>query len=230
MIATPPCQGMSVANHKKTDTEIVRNSLVVESIKIIKAIRPNFFVFENVPAFMKTICTDIDGVDKPIAEAIRNNLGAEYSYTYKIINFKNYGACSSRTRTVVIGVSKDYADEVIQSLSATNIANLLLPPRPSRSIRYCRTRRAPPASNRSDTTRKVKRCTLCSVPPARCTVTPGSRRRRGIASSMIRPWAGTLTGRSRASTATFAFADCSIIIRTSVLTCQAIGQTGAGWG
>ena len=61
---------------------------------------------------MKTICTDIDGVDKPIAEAIRNNLGAEYSYTYKIINFKNYGACSSRTRTVVIGVSKDYADEV----------------------------------------------------------------------------------------------------------------------
>lgn len=37
---------------------------------------------------MKTICTDIDGVDKPIAEAIRNNLGAEYSYTYRIINFK----------------------------------------------------------------------------------------------------------------------------------------------
>jgi DNA (cytosine-5)-methyltransferase 1 len=61
---------------------------------------------------MKTICTDIDGVDKPIAEAIRNNLGADYSYTYRIINFKNYGACSSRTRTVVIGVSKDYADEV----------------------------------------------------------------------------------------------------------------------
>ena len=112
VIATPPCQGMSVANHKKSDTEIVRNSLVVESIKIIKAIHPKFFVFENVAAFMKTICTDIDGVDKPIAEAIRNNLGPEYSYTSRIINFKNYGACSSRTRTVVIGVSKEYADEV----------------------------------------------------------------------------------------------------------------------
>ena len=112
VIATPPCQGMSVANHKKTSTEIIRNSLVVESIKIIKAIHPNFFIFENVPAFMRTICTDIDGVDKPIAEAIRNNLGAEYSYTYRIINFKNYGACSSRTRTVVIGVSKEFADEV----------------------------------------------------------------------------------------------------------------------
>lgn len=112
IIATPPCQGMSVANHKKSDTEIIRNSLVVESIKIIKAIHPKFFVFENVPAFMKTICTDIDGVDKPIAESIRNNLGPEYSYISRIINFKNYGACSSRTRTVVIGVSKEYADEV----------------------------------------------------------------------------------------------------------------------
>lgn len=112
VIATPPCQGMSVANHKKNSTEIVRNSLVIESIKIIKKINPRFFIFENVPAFMKTICTDIDGTDKPIAEAIEKNLGAEYSYISRIINFKNYGACSSRQRTVVIGVSKDYADEV----------------------------------------------------------------------------------------------------------------------
>lgn len=112
VIATPPCQGMSVANHKKSSTEIIRNSLVVESIKIIKQINPRFFLFENVPAFMKTICTDIDGTDKTIAEAIDHNLGAEYSYISRVINFKNYGACSSRQRTVVIGVSKDYSDEV----------------------------------------------------------------------------------------------------------------------
>lgn len=112
VIATPPCQGMSVANHKKKDTEIVRNSLVIESIKIINHIKPRFFVFENVPAFMKTICTDTDGVDKPISEAIERNLGADYSYAYRIINFKNYGACSSRQRTIVIGVSNDYADMV----------------------------------------------------------------------------------------------------------------------
>ena len=112
VIATPPCQGMSVANHKKSETEIVRNSLVIESIKVIKQINPRFFIFENVPAFMKTICTDIDGEHKSIAAAIENNLGQAYSYTSRVINFKNYGACSSRQRTVVIGVSKDYADEV----------------------------------------------------------------------------------------------------------------------
>lgn len=112
VIATPPCQGMSVANHKKKEQEIIRNSLVVESIKIIKKVRPRFFVLENVPAFMKTICTDIDGVNKPISEAIQNNLGGFYSYIAQLINFKNYGACSSRQRTVVIGVANDYADEV----------------------------------------------------------------------------------------------------------------------
>lgn len=107
VIATPPCQGMSVANHKKTDNEIVRNSLVVESIKIINEIKPRFFVFENVPLFLKTICTDVDKVDKPIADAIEKNLGCDYKYVGEVINFKNYGSNSSRKRTLVIGVRKD---------------------------------------------------------------------------------------------------------------------------
>ena len=112
LIATPPCQGMSVANHKKTDTEIVRNSLVVESVKLIRELKPKVFIFENVPAFMKTICTDLDMQDKPISEAIQVNLGAEYSYASRVINFKDYGACSSRSRTVVIGVRSDLADDI----------------------------------------------------------------------------------------------------------------------
>lgn len=112
VIATPPCQGMSVANHKKTDTEIIRNSLVIESIKIIKEITPLIFIFENVPAFMDTVCTDIDGKDKAISEAIYSNLSPNYLYISKVINFKNYGACSSRSRTIVIGVRKDACDEI----------------------------------------------------------------------------------------------------------------------
>lgn len=130
LIATPPCQGMSVANHKKTDTEIVRNSLVVESIKIIKEIRPKFFIFENVPAFMKTICTDVDGIDRPISEAVFRNLGDDYSYVHRIINFKDHGACSSRQRTVVIGVANDYANEI----SPMELYPPLVPERPLRDI------------------------------------------------------------------------------------------------
>ena len=106
IIATPPCQGMSVANHKKKE-EQARNSLVIESIKLIKDIKPKTFVIENVRAFLNTICTDIDGSNKKISEAINNNLSEIYNIESKVLNFKDYGSNSSRTRTLVIGVRKD---------------------------------------------------------------------------------------------------------------------------
>lgn len=112
VIATPPCQGMSVANHKKAENEIVRNSLVVESIKIIGLIKPRFFIFENVSAFMKTGCTAPDGTIKAIGDVIREELSSAYVITSRILNFKNYGSNSSRTRTVVIGVCKELSEYV----------------------------------------------------------------------------------------------------------------------
>ena len=112
LIATPPCQGMSVANHKKADNEIVRNSLVVESIQIINVILPRFFIFENVATFMKTGCTAPDGTIKEIGKVISEELSADYVISSRVLNFKNYGSNSSRTRTVVIGVSKELADFV----------------------------------------------------------------------------------------------------------------------
>lgn len=110
VIATPPCQGMSVANHKKTAQEIVRNSLIVESIKIISEIQPKVFIFENVPLFMRTLCTDTDGTERPIAATIERNLGEKYSIYSQVLNFKDHGACSSRSRTLVIAVRRDLAD------------------------------------------------------------------------------------------------------------------------
>lgn len=112
VIATPPCQGMSVANHKKKKDEIIRNSLVVEAIKIIEQISPKFFIFENVPAFMKTACTDTNGEIISIKEAINNHLGSTYSMYSKVINFKDYGACSSRSRTILIAVRNDLANQI----------------------------------------------------------------------------------------------------------------------
>lgn len=106
IIATPPCQGMSVANHKKKD-EQARNSLVIESLKLIKDIKPKTFIIENVRAFLNTVCTDVDGFNKKISEAIDNNLSELFNISSKVLNFKDYGSNSSRTRTLVIGVRKD---------------------------------------------------------------------------------------------------------------------------
>ncbi|WP_104697008.1 MULTISPECIES: DNA cytosine methyltransferase [unclassified Helicobacter] len=106
LLATPPCQGMSLANHKKNDNDIKKNSLVVESIELIRIIKPRFFILENVSMFYKTACIDKDGNLIQIGRLIEQTL-QDYSIYSDVINFKNYGANSSRTRTLVIGVCKE---------------------------------------------------------------------------------------------------------------------------
>ena len=112
LISTPPCQGISLANHKKKADEIVRNSLIVDSITLVEEVSPRSFVFENVPRFLSTACTDTDGVERTIEAAIDRNLSAKYSIYSRVVNFKDFGASSSRSRTIVIGVRKDLANQV----------------------------------------------------------------------------------------------------------------------
>lgn len=106
VIATPPCQGMSVANHKKGN-ELERNSLVVRSIEIIQKIKPLTFVFENVPSFINTACTGLDGSTKTIGEEIEQELGGEYEYFSRTVQFSQYGSPSSRKRSLTIGIRND---------------------------------------------------------------------------------------------------------------------------
>ncbi|GAA9380578.1 hypothetical protein TH0793_01170 [Helicobacter pylori] len=80
VIATPPCQGMSVANHKKKNDEIKRNSLVIESVDLIKQIKPRFFILENVPSFYKTGCIDKNDNFLEIGSMIEQNLSGELLY------------------------------------------------------------------------------------------------------------------------------------------------------
>ncbi|RKV19478.1 DNA (cytosine-5-)-methyltransferase [Helicobacter pylori] len=110
VVATPPCQGMSVANHKKKNDEVKRNSLVIESVDLIKQIKPRFFILENVPSFYKTGCIDKNDNLLEIGTMIEQNLSGDYRLYDEVINFKNFGANSSRTRTLVIGVCKEFKD------------------------------------------------------------------------------------------------------------------------
>lgn len=116
LIFTAPCQGMSVANHKKNDGTIEKNSLVIEALEIIKEVKPVFFIAENVRSFMNTNCIDHNN-EKKIRNAFSDWLSTDYSYKEFIINFKDYGANSSRTRTLVIGTRKDrYNSTIINEL------------------------------------------------------------------------------------------------------------------
>ena len=110
VIATPPCQGISVANHKKKD-ELKRNSLIVDSFVITKEIRPKFFLFENVQNFLKTICTNNDGELMTIKESLNKILLNNYFISSKKINLCNFGSNSSRTRTLILGCRRDLNED-----------------------------------------------------------------------------------------------------------------------
>lgn len=112
VFATPPCQGISVVNHKKNENEIKRNSLVVNSVEIVKTIKPRVFIFENVMAFQKTLCTTPEGKDIPIGQYINESLGEDYVISGRILNLMHYGSNSSRTRTLVVGVHKSYRNSI----------------------------------------------------------------------------------------------------------------------
>lgn len=118
LIFTAPCQGMSVANHKKNDGTTEKNSLVVEALEVIEKVKPIFFIAENVRSFMNTKCIDHND-DKKIRDAFSDWLSNDYFYKEFVINFKDYGANSSRTRTLVIGARKDKYD--------VSVINELLP-------------------------------------------------------------------------------------------------------
>lgn len=112
VIATPPCQGISVINHKKNESDIHRNSLVIESVEIIEKIKPRIFIMENVKAFEKTFCITEDNEIFRIGDYIRMRLGNEYTISSRVLNFMNYGSNSSRTRTLVIGVLNKYRNNI----------------------------------------------------------------------------------------------------------------------
>ena len=66
LLATPPCQGMSVAGKMKKDDP--RNSLIKYVIKFIKDLQPTNAIIENVPAILKTFI-EIDGKKIKIVES-----------------------------------------------------------------------------------------------------------------------------------------------------------------
>jgi len=106
LLATPPCQGISVANHKKKN-ELKRNSLIVDTFIITKTILPKFFIYENVQSFLKTLCQDKDNCIATIEAVLLKYLFQSYFIYSKVVNLKDFGSNSSRTRTIVIGSRRD---------------------------------------------------------------------------------------------------------------------------
>ncbi len=99
LLATPPCQGMSVAG--KMDEHDPRNSLIIKVVDFIKEVKPKNVIIENVPTMLKTSILINDEKIK-IVDYINSELGNDYKISFNILNAADYGTPQTRNRTIVL--------------------------------------------------------------------------------------------------------------------------------
>lgn len=105
LIATPPCQGMSLAG--KMDPFDKRNQLISHAIEIIKEIKPKYILLENVPQLLKT---KIHFNNKliTIPEYIHSELNNNYYFAKQnIVSAMDYGVPQMRKRNIILLSRKD---------------------------------------------------------------------------------------------------------------------------
>ena len=93
----PPCQGFSsIRRHNKvTPVDDDRNNLIMEYVRLVKALRPYTIMMENVPGLI-----EYDLFKKAI-HILSNELN--YQVDFKVVNVKYYGVPQSRRRLVLVG-------------------------------------------------------------------------------------------------------------------------------
>lgn len=105
LLATPPCQGMSIAGHNSKYDD--RNSLIKYAVDAILDIRPTFVVLENVPQQLDTPILYND-VEMLIPDYIQQRIGKFYNINHeKIINTMDYGIPQMRRRAVFLCAAKE---------------------------------------------------------------------------------------------------------------------------
>lgn len=105
VMATPPCQGMSMAGNRLEFD--IRNELIYYAIDVIKRIRPEFALFENVPTILKTKIA-MNGKVMLIPEYLKKELGDEYVFNEEsLIKAMEHGVPQMRERNIFLLVRKD---------------------------------------------------------------------------------------------------------------------------
>lgn len=100
LIATPPCQGMSVAG--KMNKKDRRNKLIVEIIEFIKIVKPDNVLIENVPGILY-FSIIVNGKFIKILDYIEQNLKPlGYFINYGVLDAADYNTAQHRKRAIFL--------------------------------------------------------------------------------------------------------------------------------
>ena len=103
LIASPPCQGMSVAGKNRTLKQMLgdkRNFLFFRIVDFIKEKSPDYILIENVPNFLK-LKLPYNGDECSIVEILHNEFGDSYNIVPNVYDAADYGVAQCRTRAII---------------------------------------------------------------------------------------------------------------------------------
>ena len=100
LMATPPCQGMSVAG--KRDYNDCRNQLIIPVLNAIKDLDPDYVLIENVPQLLK-LKIKYNNKNDSVEKIIEREFGNKYHINHdKIINAQDYSIPQNRKRAIIL--------------------------------------------------------------------------------------------------------------------------------
>ena len=132
----PPCQGFSGIGHRRSfelsKEDIPSNHLYREMARVVRAVAPKAFVFENVRGLLNARWTP-DGEKGEIWEAVQEAFSDlrvrkgrkvyQYSIRSQLVFAKDYGVAQNRPRIIMVGIRED----VVPSEMPSGLAGGFIP-------------------------------------------------------------------------------------------------------
>lgn len=106
VIGGPPCQGFSLIG--KRDGRDPRNKLIRHFLRIVRELRPRFFIMENVPGLLL-------GTAKTILDDALSELNGFEVVGPVVIDAMSFGAATRRERVVIVGYNKAHVAALSES-------------------------------------------------------------------------------------------------------------------
>lgn len=126
IIATPPCQGMSSNGMGKMLNDYrkglrpkmdPRNRLIIPAISIIKELKPEWVILENVANMVNTLILDEDDNLINIIDYIKRELSQDYSGEPKVIDVADYGVPQHRRRLITVLTRNEKGKKIFEQNS-----------------------------------------------------------------------------------------------------------------
>ena len=108
----PPCQGYSGIGHRRSykvdKEEVPSNHLYKEMIRVIRAVQPKMFLFENVRGILSGRWTP-EGEKGEIWNDVLGSFRelSRYDIRWKLVHAKDYGVPQNRPRVLMVGIRRD---------------------------------------------------------------------------------------------------------------------------